>query len=201
MPSFLLASLGCDDYVAVRIPLSGNCHLRLLEEADADELYGLVEANRPYLAAWMPWAAEQTLERTLNFIRTTRARHAENNGFEMALVLDGRIVGAIGLANVDWVAGAANIGYWLDEAHRGRGLMTRAVEALTEHAFDELGLHRVEIRAAAENRRSRAIPERLGFEQEGVLRQAERVGDSYHDLVVYGRLARKRSRRAPATGS
>jgi ribosomal-protein-serine acetyltransferase len=67
--------------------------------------------------------------------------------------------------------------------------MTRAVKALIDHAFGELGLHRVEIRAAAENRRSRAIPERLGFEQEGILREAERVGERYQDLVVYGLLA------------
>jgi ribosomal-protein-serine acetyltransferase len=173
----------------VRFPLSENSYLRVLEERDAEEVYGLVERNRAYLAEWMPWAADQTLEGTAAFIRTSRQRHAANNGFETALVLDGRIVGAAGFAGIDWVARSTSIGYWLDEEHQGRGLMTRAVKALVDHAFAELGLHRVEIRAAAENRRSRAIPERLGFEQEGVLREAERVGDSYHDLVVYGLLA------------
>ena len=58
-----------------------------------------------------------------------------------------------------------------------------------DHAFGELGLHRVEIKAAEGNRRSRAIPERLGFEQEGILREAECVDDRYMDLVVYGLLA------------
>ena len=50
-------------------------------------------------------------------------------------------------------------------------------------------LNRVEIRAAPENRRSRAIPERLGFQREGVLRETERVGDRYLDEVVYGMIA------------
>jgi ribosomal-protein-serine acetyltransferase len=173
----------------VRFPLSENSYLRLLEMQDAQEVYALVESNRDYLAQWMPWAAGQTLERTASFIRTAQERHAASNGFETVVVLDERIVGAAGFAGVDWVARSTSIGYWLAEAHQGRGLMTRAVKALVDHAFGELGLHRVEIRAAAENRRSRAIPERLGFEQEGVLREAERVGDSYQDLIVYGLLA------------
>ena len=172
----------------VRFHLGDDFHLRLLEEGDAEELHALVDANRDYLAEWMPWAADQTLEGTLAFIRTTMRRHAENNGFETALVLDGRIVGAAGFAGVDWVARSTSIGYWLAETHQGRGLMTSAVRALIGHAFGEWELHRVQIQAAVGNNRSSAIPERLGFQREGVLREAERVGDRYHDLVVYGLL-------------
>jgi ribosomal-protein-serine acetyltransferase len=50
-------------------------------------------------------------------------------------------------------------------------------------------LHRVEIRARVENARSRAVAERLGFKQEGVLRDEERVGDHYADRVLYAMLA------------
>jgi len=60
---------------------------------------------------------------------------------------------------------------------------------LVDHAFGAWRLHRVEIRAGVENARSRAIPERLGFRREGVLREAERVGDRYVDQVVYAVLA------------
>jgi ribosomal-protein-serine acetyltransferase len=178
----------------MRLEVAEGCYLRLLEESDAEELHRLVDRNRDHLAEWMPWAAGQTLEGTANFIRVTRRRLAEKEGFEFALVLDGRIIGSAGIAGIDWVARAANIGYWLGEEHQARGLMTRAVRALVDHAFGALELHRVQIQAAEGNRRSRAIPERLGFQEEGTLREAERVGGRYLDLVVYGLLA-------PATGS
>jgi ribosomal-protein-serine acetyltransferase len=67
--------------------------------------------------------------------------------------------------------------------------MAMAVSAVLDHAFGELHLNRVEIRVAPDNRRSRALPERLGFREEGVLRQAERHGEHYGDLTVYSMLA------------
>ena len=63
--------------------------------------------------------------------------------------------------------------------------MTLAVTALVDHAFAGFRLARVEIRAGVENRRSRAIPERLGFHEEGVVRGAERIGPRVIDHVVY----------------
>jgi ribosomal-protein-serine acetyltransferase len=175
--------------VRERLAVSDECHLRLLEEADSRELYRLIDANRAHLAPWLPWAAAQTPEATLEFIRMTRRQAAANDGFQAALVCDGRIVGIAGFHGVNWPHRSTSIGYWLDEHHQGRGVMTRAVRALVDHAFGEWDLHRVEIRAATENRRSRAIPERLGFREEGVQREAERIGDGYHDLAVYGLLA------------
>jgi ribosomal-protein-serine acetyltransferase len=173
----------------LRFELRDGCHLRLLEEADADEMYTLVDANREHLAPWMPWAREQTRDGVLEFIRLTRRQVADNEGFQTAIVLDGSIAGAVGFHSFNWSNRSTGIGYWLAEPHQGSGIMTAAVRALTDHALVETGLNRVEIRAAPENRRSRAIPERLGFRQEGVLRQEERIGDRYLDAVVYGMLA------------
>ena len=178
----------------MRFDLADDCYLRLHEEADAEELYALVERNRAYLAEWLPWPATQTLEGTAEFMRKTRRQHEDNDGFQTAMVVDGRMVGSVGFVGIRWDARATGIGYWLGEEHQGRGLMTRAVSVLTDHAFDELELNRVEIQVAEDNRRSRAIPERLGFRQEGVLRDYERVGERYLDIVVYARLAGERQR-------
>jgi ribosomal-protein-serine acetyltransferase len=160
--------------------------LRLLEEADAGELNDLVEANRDHLARWLPWAPSQTFDDTLEFIRRTRRQLAENDGFQTAIVDEReRIIGVVGFHQVSWAHRSTSIGYWLAADAQRYGTMTVAVSALVAHAIATWKLHRVEIRAAVENRRSRAIPERLGFVEEGTIRGAERVGDRYLDLVVY----------------
>ena len=163
--------------------------LRILEDSDAEDLYSVVDANREHLARWLPWAARQTLEDTLNFIRSTRRQLANNDGFQTAIVEDGRIIGMVGFHGVSWGHRSTTIGYWLAEAAQGRGTMTRAVRALADHAFTVWQLNRVEIRAAVDNRRSRSIPERLGYRHEGVLTKAELVGDRYVDHAVYATLA------------
>jgi len=169
----------------LRFDLSDHSRLRLLEESDAGELFALIEANRAHLSRWLPWASAQDAEGTLEFIRGTRGGAADRTGFTFAIVCDDALTGVIGLEPIDWTHRTASIGYWLGEGQQGRGTMTRAVRALVEHAGTVLELNRIEIRAAVGNARSRAIPERLGFREEGTLRQAERVGGTYLDIVVY----------------
>jgi ribosomal-protein-serine acetyltransferase len=95
----------------------------------------------------------------------------------------------VGLHRIDWANRRTSIGYWIAEAHEGKGLVTRACGGLLEYVFGELGLHHVEIACAPRNIRSCAIAERLGFQREGVLREREWLYDHFVDHVVYGMLA------------
>jgi len=83
------------------------------------------------------------------------------------------------------------IGYWLAVSYQGKGLMTKTCKMLVAYAFVEYQLNRVEIHCAIGYIRSRAIPERLGVTQEGVLREAAWLYDHFVDHVVYGMLARE----------
>jgi ribosomal-protein-serine acetyltransferase len=171
------------------LELSDVYALRSFEDGDADELHALIEANRAELMAWLPWAERQEPEATRAFIRMSRKQMADNDGLQAAILDRGRIVGCIGYHRIDWAHRATGIGYWLSTDAQGKGIMTLAVTALLDWAFTTWGLHRVEIRAAVGNRRSRAIPERLGFHEEGTLRHAEFVSGRYLDHVVYSMLA------------
>jgi ribosomal-protein-serine acetyltransferase len=183
-----------------QLQIGADSHLRLLEQADAGELQSLVEANRAQLSRWLPWAADQDREATLEFIGEARAQASAKEGLQTAIVVGGDIVGMVGHPCVDWSNRSSRIGYWLDEAHQGKGIVTTAVRLLVERALRVWRLNRIEIRAAPENRRSRAIPERLGFHEEGTLRRAQLVDGRYLDTVVYSILAADRTAAAGIVG-
>jgi ribosomal-protein-serine acetyltransferase len=169
-------------------PVLDSLGVRPLTAEDASELYALIERNREHLARWMPWAAGQDLGGTERFLAEAEEQFARDDGFQAAIEPEGEIVGVAGFHAIDWVNRNTSLGYWLAADAQGRGTMTTTVRALVDHVFCEWELHRLEIQCAPENRRSRAIPEGLGFREEAILREAELVGGRYLDSVVYGML-------------
>ena len=170
--------------------IDDELELRPLEQACAESLFGLVDENREHLRQWLPWVdANQSVEATRAFIQSTRQRWATEHGLEVGIWFNQRLVGVVGFHAIDRANRSAEIGYWLSAAQQGQGVMSRACRALVNHGFANLDLNRIEIRVATGNAKSRAIPERLGFRQEGVLREAQWLYDHYVDFVVYAKLA------------
>jgi ribosomal-protein-serine acetyltransferase len=169
--------------------LPAGYELRALHDPDAPELHALIERNRARLARWIHWAHGQTLQDTRAFIGRARAMEQEGSGLSRGIVAAGRLAGVVGIT-VDRANRSAAIGYWLDEASEGKGVMTAAIAALADDGFERYRLVRLEIRADVENTASRAVAERLGFALEGIARQAYRVSDErYSDDAVYSLLA------------
>ena len=178
--------------------LGSGLSLRLLERQHAEALFARTDRNRAHLRPWLPWVdAVRSAADTRAFIEEGLQRFARGAGYELGIWQEGALVGVIGVHEIDAQNAQASIGYWLDAAHQGQGIMTRAVVAVLDDLFFERGLHRVEIRVDPENRRSRAIPERLGFRMEGVLREAICYRDRWGDLVIYGILDREWEARRP----
>jgi ribosomal-protein-serine acetyltransferase len=176
--------------------------LRQFELRDAEELFTLVEANREYLREWLPWVDYTvTVEEVRRFIQRAQNQFGANQGPQTAILFGGRIVGSVGCHPIDWPNRHCSIGYWLEAGGQGRGLMTRCCVSLIDYLIEELGLHRVTIQCGEGNTRSCAIPHRLGFTREGLLRQAEWVNDRWVDLIVWGILETDwRSRTVPLPG-
>ncbi|HUE17536.1 MAG TPA: GNAT family N-acetyltransferase [Planctomycetaceae bacterium] len=160
--------------------------LRPVSVDDAANLFALVDANRDYLRAWLPWLDATLCEAdTRTFITAAIERERVGGGSVMLVQHDSAICGVAAFNRIEPLNQVCEIGYWLAERYQGRGVMTGSVSRLVRHAFEDLRLNRITISIAVENHRSRAIPERLGFKAEGMLRESEWLYDHFVDQVLY----------------
>ena len=100
---------------------------------------------------------------------------------------DGAAVGMATITGIDWTHRRANIGYWILERHRGRGLAKAAIGLLPDLAR-ELGLVRLQALIEPDNRASQAACRALGFTEEGLLRRYHRIGDRNRDTLMFALL-------------
>ncbi len=164
--------------------------MRAWREDDIETLHDLVFRNREHLHTYMQWMTpDYAIESTRNFVLRSIESRLERKTLALALERDGELIGSTGFNRLEWAARVCEIGYWIASDEVGKGIITRACQVMIDYAFDELEMNRVEIRCSSENTRSAAIPERLGFKLEGILREAEVVNGRAHDFCIYGLLA------------
>jgi ribosomal-protein-serine acetyltransferase len=163
--------------------------LRTLESSDAAVLFGLIDADRERLGRWLPWVEETRTEvDTVRFIADAADERRRRRSLVLGIVVDGTLGGTLGLHYLDWFDRSAEIGYWIASRWEGRGYVTRAARYMVEVAFGSVGLHRLVIRCALDNARSRSVAERLGFRPEGLLREAQWVGGRFLDQHLFALL-------------
>jgi ribosomal-protein-serine acetyltransferase len=153
----------------------------------ASEIFRLVDANRSYLREWLPWLDANTSERdTRAHLEGRIMAFAKSGVVHCTIFHRNRIVGVAGYNHVDWEFRTGHIGYWLERASMGKGIMTASVLELMHVGFREQGMLKAQIDIATGNARSRSVALRLGFREEGVLPKAENLYGTYVDHVVYG---------------
>lgn len=166
--------------------LDDDTRLRKLIMRDAGELFALVDSNREHLRTWLPWVDGCTsIADSRHYICSSINQDSHNRGFQCAITLQKRIIGVAGFHPIDWRSRSVALGYWLGRNHCGRGIATRAVCALMQHAFCRFGLKQVELRIAEGNRQSRALAERLHPNFVRSVERAELLDDRWVDHVVY----------------
>jgi ribosomal-protein-serine acetyltransferase len=168
----------------------GDGYALSLRDAAADaEVHALVTRNAARLREWEDWADEAlTPDGVAAFTRTGLESFVAGTMLPCVVRSGGRAVGEVSL-RIDPRVAAAELGFWIDAEHEGRGVVRRAGSAVVRHAFADLGVLRLQIRTAAGNRRSIRLAEALGFLREGTLRAAEPLGSGRQDVAVYGLLA------------
>lgn len=163
--------------------------LRQLEIDDAQALFDILDSQREQMRVWLPFVDHTHQAEN---IRIAFASFATPPNMQFSIRNGKEIIGLIGFKDTDTVNKKTEIGYWLSFDHQGKGIMTQAVRKLLSYAFHDMQMNRVTIRAAVENHKSRSIPERLGFKQEGVERDGELLVDNvYTDIAVYSMLQKE----------
>ena len=174
------------------ILINENILLELTGRQHAKALFHAVNTNRRHLAAFLPWVDKmQCVENFEEYLEYCTMLYQQKKEVSFVIMWKEEAVGRIGLHHIDQQNRTASIGYWLTKKAQGHGIMSQSCTALIDYGFNELHLHRIEIKAAVSNTRSRHIPEKLGFTEEGILREAELVNGRYLDLVLYPLLKRE----------
>lgn len=163
--------------------------IRMLKINEAKKILSLINFSRSYLSHWIAWIDDiLTIDDAEDYIRYCFEAYANREQLDAGIFYYDRLVGIVSFDEFDWDHQIGYISYLLNKSDQGKGIMTRAVTAMVEQAFAYFKLNKVEIRVATENERSQAIPERLNFKKEGVLRSIERLKGEYIDNIVYGLL-------------
>ncbi|MEC9138034.1 MAG: GNAT family N-acetyltransferase [Candidatus Thermoplasmatota archaeon] len=174
-------------YIPDIISVDTDLQLRVPMESDARTLFNLVEENRTYLREWLPWLDEtKSVQDEVDFIQDQARKHQTADGSLFLLEsLDVGVIGTLSVNQVDHGNLTAWIGYWLDQGHTGKGIMTRTVGALVDVLLVSCGFNRVVIETGVDNSASSGIPLRLGFREEGRSVQRQWMYDRWVDSFQY----------------
>jgi ribosomal-protein-serine acetyltransferase len=163
--------------------------LKLLTNQNSTELFKIVDKNRVFLRKWLPWVdRKKTVEEFQSSIEKWGNKYIANTAINAGIFFKGELVGMVAFPEIDWKGKKTSYGYWLSPDFEGKGIVVRCVKELTNYAFKTLNLNRVEISCAEDNLRSRALPEKLGFIKEGILRDNYYLNGYLHNLIVYSLL-------------
>ncbi len=177
--------------------------LRTLGEADYEGWLDVRTRCREWLLKWEPRSAHATHlpEDSRSFISRCAIRERERQmgtGFGFGIFFEGRFVGEITISAIQrGPLQSAFVGYWIDEAVAGQGLMPESVVLNLLYAFESLRLHRVEINIIPSNAPSRRVIEKLGIRFEGIAERYLEIDGAWEDHARYAITSEEWNDRAP----
>lgn len=155
----------------------------------AEQLVDYYKRNKAFLEAFEPVRSDDfyTLEHQQAVLKREKTQFEEKTGFRFYILSaeqPGKIIGSIGLSNVVWGPfRSAFMGYKLDKEFINKGYMSAAVRLLTEYAFNELGLHRIEANVMPRNKASLRVLEKNGYVNEGISKYYLNINDIWEDHI------------------
>ncbi|GAA1921420.1 GNAT family protein [Nocardioides lentus] len=178
--------------------VDGELVLRPLTYGDAGAWREVRARNRDWLRRWdatLPPGVAPGPRSFRGLVWRMKRIAAAGQGLPFAIEVDGRFVGQVTVSSiVRGSAQMANLGYWIDEAVAGRGLMPRAVALVLDHCLTAAALHRVEIAIRPENSNSLRVVEKLGLTEVGFAPRFLHIDGEWRDHRLFAITAEERDR-------
>jgi ribosomal-protein-alanine N-acetyltransferase len=166
--------------------------LRPLTSADFPQWREVRQRNRGWLLKWEPKPPPGQPDDTESkpaFTARCGAREREwqlGTGYGFGIFVEGRFAGEINLSGVQrGPFQNAYVGYWIDEARAGQGYVPESLVVVARFAFEDLGLHRLQVAIIPRNRASRRVVEKLGLRNEGVAVRYLAINGVWEDHIRY----------------
>lgn len=175
-----------------------SCTLRTFHEGDAKQLAYLMARNKYFWSTYEPLQREDFYTEETQYKKIIESLQLKAMGREYTFgifTLDGRqLIGHISLYGIKrFPYSSAFVGYAMDEHYTGKGIATEAVKLVIQFAFDYLNLHRIEAFIAPENKKSIRVVEKMGFQQEGLMRELLYINGKWVDHYMYALLQHERN--------
>jgi ribosomal-protein-serine acetyltransferase len=155
----------------------------------ASTQYNIIDSNREFFRQWLGWVdSMQSVYDSSCWMQRTKEKELTLSSMTFHILYKDLLVGQINLFDLSEGSLGGEIGYWLDKDYNGKGIMTQSVRSMLQFGFKTLELHRIVIKAAVGNTKSKAIPQKLGFTFEGIAYESTMIYDRYLDMEIYSML-------------
>ena len=166
-----------------------ECKLVLPDKKYAVDIYKVIVEERLRLAKYLPWVMDiKSVQDEEQFLEYSIEKIHKEEMMMFIILVDENVAGMIDLHNINRSSKRAEVGYWLSEKFEGYGIMTQAVDIIEKYFFNELKLHKLQIRVHPENYKSASVPQRLGYFKEATLVEHEVLNGEYIDLDIFAKL-------------
>ncbi|HDR2715407.1 TPA: 50S ribosomal protein L7/L12-serine acetyltransferase [Enterobacter roggenkampii] len=171
------------------IPVTQDIELRAVEERYTADLHNLVVKNRVFLQTAFDWAQHVGSEEdTRRNVQSNQMLHQRGYAKMFLIFKDDALVGVLSFNTIEPNNKAGYIGYWLDEAHQGQGILSQSLQAFMRYYAERGEIRRFVIKCRVANQQSNSVAVRNGFTLEGCLREAEYLNGRFDDVNIYGRI-------------
>lgn len=173
----------------MKINIDNDLYLKTIDMSDVDYRFKVIEENRTFLRQWLGWLDRISTVTDLEKYTNGCIQEEKNKeAYTFGIYYNNIFVGVISIKDINYSNKKAEIGYWLEEKSNGNGIMTKSCKIIVDYCFTNLNLNRVQILVATKNYVSQAVPKRLGFIEEGILRENECLYGNFLDNYSYSML-------------